>query len=137
VRSNLARIRIAISIVRSQQCPGRNKRADLLFVFPLGSGVRDPVRFLDQALESSVYGSALGPGPWNASGFRKRLDRARPLRGQARLEAYRRLDDEFMRAAPVAVFGSFVWSQYFSPKIGCKVFQAEYGFVDIGALCKK
>jgi tRNA A-37 threonylcarbamoyl transferase component Bud32 len=137
VRSNLARIRIAISIVRSQQCPGRNKRADLLFVFPLGSGVRDPVRFLDQALESSVYGSALGPGPWNASGFRKRLERARPLRGQARLEAYRRLDDEFMRAAPVAVFGSFVWSQYFSPKIGCKVFQAEYGFVDIGALCKK
>jgi ABC-type transport system substrate-binding protein/tRNA A-37 threonylcarbamoyl transferase component Bud32 len=137
VRSNLARIRIAVSVVESQDCPGKSERADLLFVFPLSSGVRDPAPFLDHALGSGIYGSPLGPGPWNEPRFRKRLEQARPLRGQARVEAYRRIEDELMRAAPFAVFGSFVWSQYFSPDIGCKVFQAEYGFVDIGALCKK
>jgi hypothetical protein len=41
-----------------------------------------------------------------------------------------------MRAAPFAVYGSGVWSEYFSPRVGCKVFQGEYGFVDLGALCK-
>jgi hypothetical protein len=34
------------------------------------------------------------------------------------------------------VFGSWVWSEYFSPRVGCKVFQGEYGVVDLGALCK-
>jgi hypothetical protein len=51
--------------------------------------------------------------------------------------AYRRLDDELMRMAPFAVFGSWLWSQYVSPKLGCKLFQAEYGFLDLGALCKR
>ena len=41
-----------------------------------------------------------------------------------------------MRAAPFAVYGSWVWSEYFSPKVSCKHFQAVYGFVDLGALCK-
>ena len=34
------------------------------------------------------------------------------------------------RAAPFAAYGSFVWSEYFSPRVGCKVFQGEYGFVE-------
>jgi hypothetical protein len=41
-----------------------------------------------------------------------------------------------MHAAPFAVYGSWIWSEYFSPKVGCKVFQGEYGVVDLGALCK-
>ena len=108
----------------------------MFFAFPVGSGERDPAPFLDQALNSSVFGSPLGPGPWNHPSFRKQLERARPLRGEARLAAYRRIDDELMRAAPFAVFGSWVWSEYSSPKVGCKLFQTEYRFVDLGALCK-
>jgi hypothetical protein len=38
--------------------------------------------------------------------------------------------------APVAVFGSFVWGEYVSPKVGCRVNQAEFGFLDVGELCK-
>jgi hypothetical protein len=136
VSSNLKRIRLAVSVLSSERCPGRYERADMFFVFPVGSSVRDPAEFLDQALNRSVFGSPLGPGPWDRASFRKQLEQARLLRGQGRLEAYRRIDNELMRAAPVAVFGSFVWSQYFSPKVGCKLFQAEYGFVDLGALCK-
>ena len=109
----------------------------MFFAFPIYSAERDPAPFLDQALGNSVFGSPLGPGPWNRASFRRQLERARSLRGDARLAAYRRIDDELMRAAPFAVFGSWSWSQYFSPKVGCKIFQAEYGFVDLGALCKR
>jgi serine/threonine protein kinase/ABC-type transport system substrate-binding protein len=137
VRSDLARIGITVSVVQAQQCPGRYESADLLFVFPLGSNERDPAPFLDQALHSSVYGSALGPGPWRSRAFRAQLERAGALRGQARTAAFRRLDEKLMRLAPLAVYGSYVWAEYLSPKLGCKIFQAEYGFVDLGALCKR
>ncbi len=93
--------------------------------------------FLDEALSSGIFDSPLGPGPWNDPTFRKQLEEARPLRGAARIAAYGRLVDELMRMAPFAGYGTYVWSQYFSPKVGCKVFLGEYGFVDLGALCKK
>jgi predicted Ser/Thr protein kinase len=137
VRSNLAAIGMTASVVRSQQCPGRFERSDLAFVtLGIGSNQRDPGALVDQALETSVYGSPLGPGPWNSSAFHAQLERARPLRGPARTAAFREIDDKLMRMAPLAVYGSWVWAEYLSPKLGCKVFQAEYGFVDLGALCK-
>jgi tRNA A-37 threonylcarbamoyl transferase component Bud32 len=135
VSLNLARIRIATSVLQSQECPGRFERADLLFV-TLGGNELDPAKFLDQALESSVYGSPLGPGPWRSAAFRRDLQRAHVLRGTARTVAFRRIQTRLTRMAPFAVYGSWVWAQYLSPKLGCKVFQAEYGFVDLGALCK-
>ena len=97
------------------------------------STVRGPVA----ATTTGTFGAPLGPGPWNSRAFRVQLDRARVLRGQARTVAFREIEDELMRMAPVAVYGSWVWAEYLSPKVGCKVFQAEYGFVDLGALCKK
>jgi hypothetical protein len=137
VSSNLRRIRLSVSVMGSEQCPGSYEHADMFFVYPIYSVERDPAPFLDQALNNSVFGSPLGPGPWNKLSFRRQVERARPLRGDARLAAYRQIIDELMRAAPFAVFGSRTWSQYFSPRVGCKLFQAEYGFVDLGALCKR
>jgi hypothetical protein len=147
VKSNLAAIRIGVRVIRSDQCPtGETRTRDrkageadfyLAVSSTLLSDVRDPAQFLDDALSSSVFGSKPPPGPWNKPSFRRRLRNAQSLRGDARREAYRRLDDELMRMAPFAVFGSWLWSQYVSPKLGCKVFQAEYGFLDLGALCKK
>jgi hypothetical protein len=113
------------------------KRADLILFSGLRSEERDPAPFLDQALtRGGSFGSALGPGMWTTAGFRERLARAAVLRGPTRSRVYVRLVDELTRAAPFAVFGSFIWSEYFSPKIGCRIFQAEYGIVDLGALCK-
>jgi ABC-type transport system substrate-binding protein/tRNA A-37 threonylcarbamoyl transferase component Bud32 len=135
VRANLAAIGMTASVVRSQQCPGRFEQADLSFV-TLGSNQPDPGVFVEQALDTSVFGSALGPGPWNSGAFRAQIERARALRGQGRTVAFRKIDDKLMRMAPLAVYGSRVWAEYLSPKLGCKVFQAKYGFVDLGALCK-
>jgi hypothetical protein len=147
VQSNLAAIQIKVRLSQSVQCPTERAqiddpkaaRADLYLAVSstLFSDVRDPAPFLDLALSHSLFGSTPPPGPWNSSSFRSQLQRARALRGPARGEAYRHLDDELMRMAPFAVFGSWAWSEYFSPKVGCKLFQAEYGFVDLGALCKK
>jgi len=143
VSSDLAGIGISVSVVASPSCPenGRYdtqmKHADLILFSGLRSEERDPAPFLDQALaRNGSFGSALGPGLWTTAGFRERLARAAVLRGPTRSRAYVRMLDELTRAAPFAVFGSFVWTEYFSPKAGCKVFQAEYGVVDLGALCK-
>ena len=136
VRADLSRIRIAASVTQSRDCPGRAPEADLTFLWPIADDVLDPGTFIDQTLTSSIYGSSLGPGPWDSKAFRSQLERADELRGGPRLAAFRQLDDQFMRMAPVAVYGQWVWAEYLSPKAGCKVFQGEYGFVDLGALCK-
>jgi hypothetical protein len=144
VSSDVARIGISVSVTASQSCPtngrydAQMKRADLILFSGLRSEERDPAPFLDQALaRDGSFGSALGPGLWTTTSFRERLARAAALRGPARLRAYVRLVDELTRAAPFAVFGSFIWSEYFSPKVGCMIFQAVYGVVDLGALCRR
>jgi hypothetical protein len=89
-----------------------------------------------QALDESVFGSPLGPGPWRAAGFQSELRQANALRGRQRLAGYRRIEAQLLRMAPLAVFGSFAWGDYVSPKVGCRLQQAEFGFLDLGALCK-
>jgi ABC-type transport system substrate-binding protein/tRNA A-37 threonylcarbamoyl transferase component Bud32 len=142
VSSNLRRIGIVVAIDQAQSCPdhydARSRSADLILFSALQNEERDPQPFLEQSLaRDGRFGSALGRGLWTSSRFRRELERARPLRGTARTAADRRLLDELMRAAPFAVYGSWVWSEYFSPKVDCRVFQGEYGFVDIGTLCKR
>ena len=124
VRSDLARIAISVKIVEGRQCGSdpAAAHADLWFrVFD--SPERDPEPFLQQA------------GPSRIRSFRRRLAHASELTGRARLEAYKRIDSELVHEAPLAVYASWVQSDYFSPRVGCKVFQGTYHFVDLGALC--
>jgi hypothetical protein len=133
-RDNLARIGMTTSVIDSQQCPGQYRRADLLFASNLGGWndlELDPAPFIEQTV-----GFPPGPGPWRRASFRREVERAHALRGTARLAAYRRIQAQLMQMAPVAVFGSFVWGEYLSPKVGCRVNQAEFGFLDIVELCK-
>ena len=90
---------------------------------------------LDQTLTQSVYGMPLAKQGWNAAAFRRGLERAQPLRGARRAAVFRRLADEFTRNGPIAIFGSWVWPEYFAPNVGCKVFQTVYAVADLGALC--
>jgi ABC-type oligopeptide transport system substrate-binding subunit len=141
VRSNLARIGIEVSVVESERClqghDPQSDRADLrLGGLQLGPADRDPAPFFDMAIGGAYNYTRPGPGPWSASAFRRRLERARSLRGAVRLAAYAGLQRDLMSSAPLAVFGNFVSVEYFSPKVGCEVFQAEYRIVDLGALCK-
>jgi ABC-type transport system substrate-binding protein len=139
VRSDLSRIGIGVSIVESQGClRGHDPKADRadLLLGGFGTPERDPAPFLEESFAAAAYGSRLGPGPWNDAAFGKRLERARTLRGDARINAYARLAEKLVRdAVPAAVYASFVGSEYFAPRVGCKLFQSAYGFVDLGALC--
>jgi hypothetical protein len=138
VRSDLARIGMTSSVIQSEQCPGKYQRADLLFATIGANELElDPGQFIDYAPDPSFYGAPLGPGPWRAAGFRAEIERAHALRGQARLVAYRRIDERLLRMAPLAVFGSYQWGEYVSPKVGCRVNQGEFGFLDLGELCKR
>jgi len=147
VRRNLARIGIRVSVLEdADQCPDnpstspKSRRADLFLVsgFPITEADdREPAQFLDQLLREGAYGTPLPAAGWDAGSFRRQLDGARSLRGPKRVPAYHRLADELTRTGPIAVFGSWIWSEYFSPKVGCKVFQGEYGITDLGSLCKR
>ena len=144
ISANLERIDIAVSVTASESCPksgrydAKVRRADLILFSSLGFDERDPEPFLEWVVKrDGSVGSALGRGLWTTPNFRKRLVRASVLSGPARTRAYARLVGELTHAAPFAVFGSFVWTEYFSPNVGCKLFHAEYGVVDIGALCKR
>jgi hypothetical protein len=137
VRSDLARIGWTASVTSSPQCPGSYRRADLLFTTISTNDLElDPEQFVDHVLGGSLYGLPLGPGPWRAASFRRELARAHALRGEQRVAAYRRIQAQLMRMAPLAVFGSFVWGEYVSPKVGCRAHQGEFGFLDLGELCK-
>ena len=140
IRSELAPLGISVSIVATDACPNRYtaeaKRADLVLSW-LGQPLEnDPEPFLDGTLATGQIGSPLGPGPWSKPSFRRRVEAARALRGSERFTVYRRLADEFMRGVPIAVFGSFAWPMYVSPKLACLTFQARYGFLDLGVLCR-
>jgi ABC-type transport system substrate-binding protein/tRNA A-37 threonylcarbamoyl transferase component Bud32 len=147
VRTDLSRIGITVSVLEDAQCPDltrpgswqKSRRADLVLVqgWPfMEFDERDPVRVLDQTLKASMYGGPVPPGWWSKRGFRNRLERATPLQGAARVAAYSKLVDELTRGGPLAVFGSWIWPEYFSPMVGCEVFQTVYGVADLGALCK-
>ena len=146
VRRNLMRIGIRVSIIHADDCGGlytsETKRADLVLAF-LGAprsgaaGESDPEPFITGALATGHVGAAIGPGPWTEPSFRRRVDRAHALGGRARLDAYRRLELELMRAAPFAVYGSNVTEEYVSSRVGCTLHQGAYGFLDLGALCPR
>ena len=124
-----------IGCVQSQHPPLH--RADLLLSsLGVGPADRDPGAFIDMAIGGAYNYPRPGPGPWSSRSFRKRLQRARALRGAGRVAAYTRLQAQLMRQAPLAVFGTYVEPEYFSPRVGCKVFQGEYQVVDLGLLCK-
>ena len=143
VRSELGRIGIRVSIVsRPAVCDSKEiatgfAHADLIIGTNVGFGPtnRDPAPFLDGAVAFGAWGSPLPPGPWSSPTFKARLANAEALSGRARVAAYRRLDAEFERMAPLAVYGAFQYDEYFGPRVGCKLFQAFYLEVDLGALC--
>jgi ABC-type transport system substrate-binding protein len=139
IRSQLAAIRIDVSIVRSN-CNQRSRydrtsRGADLIMFSGGSPVRDPAAFFSWILDGRTYGGALGRGIWSQPTFRRRVARAAALSGRARTRAYTQLVRELMRQAPYAIYGSYFDVEYFSPQARCRVFQRALGFVDLGALC--
>lgn len=137
IRANLARIGIDVQIKRSLGClngPDTKRRAaaDMALV-SVGDDWGDPLRTIKTALGRSPEAMR---GYWNDPVLRRRLELAESLRGEARIRAFAKLEETLVRdAAPFAPYGFFTSPEYFSPQVGCRIFQATYHFVDLGALC--
>jgi serine/threonine-protein kinase len=70
--------------------------------------------------------------------YRRELERAAQLRGNARAAAYRRVTLKLEReVAPFAAYATPVLPELFSARLGCRVEQPILGAVSIGALCVK
>ena len=133
---------MAVSIVAppcaaNSRYDGHSRRADLILA-SVFNPVLDPEPFLATVLaRDDSLGSALGRGLWTQRRFLARVRLVHALRGAVRLDAYRQLDRDLLRAAPIAVFGSFYEGHYFSPRVGCRIIPPGVGAVDLGALCKR
>jgi YVTN family beta-propeller protein len=69
--------------------------------------------------------------------YMRRIADASRLAGARRLRAYGELDITLAkRAAPVVAFANLTTDDFFSPHIGCQVFQPMYG-MDLAALCRR
>ena len=136
VRANLARIGIDVQIGLTQGClngpqPKKLAAADM----QLGT-VLDPEPDPSVWIKAALGLPYLAPGYWNDPVLRRRIERAGTLRGRARIAEYAQLDEALVRrAVPFAAYGGFTIPEYFSPRVGCKLFQSTYHFVDLGALC--
>jgi ABC-type transport system substrate-binding protein/tRNA A-37 threonylcarbamoyl transferase component Bud32 len=136
IRGNLAPIGIHVRIDQSLGClngpeKARVRAADMQLV-TISSSEPDASVWVKATLGTTYF----SPGYWSDPKKRLRIERANRLRGQARTKEYARLDEVLVRdAAPFAAFGAFTTQAYFSPQVGCRLFQSTYHFVDLGALC--
>jgi ABC-type transport system substrate-binding protein len=141
IRRQLARIGIAVSIT-SPPCGGDNRydansrRADLVLASDYNP-VLDPEGFIHTVVSTTFLGAALGRGLWTDPRFLARMRHAHTLGGTARIAAFRRIEDDLLRAAPIAVYGTWIGTLgYFSPRVGCRIIPPGVGVIDLAALCK-
>jgi ABC-type transport system substrate-binding protein len=141
VRANLRPIGIRVRITPSLGClRGHDPKgdvADIALTSP-GSLALDAESFLALAGgDDDGFGGNVLPRHWGRDdAFLGRLARADALQGAARDAGFAALQEEALdQGARLAVFAAFVRPEYVVPRIGCRVNQGAYRFLDLGAAC--
>ena len=77
------------------------------------------------------------PPSWGRDdAFLRRVARADALAGAERDAAFAALQEEALeKNVTLAAFASFVRPEYIAPRVGCRVTQGAYQFLDLGAAC--
>ena len=139
VRANLGRIGIRVRLEPSLDClrgpDPKRERADMSLI-TLASFDLDPLPFLSSVTgDDHAFGDPV-PNGWASPSLVAQVARADRLQGASRRQAFAALETKLARGAvPMAGFGQFVVPEYLSPRVGCRVFQGAYGFLDLGAAC--
>ena len=99
----------------------------------------DPSDFLNLYLDPNGYRPDWAPPPLTIpEAYRRQLEHAALLRGDARVQAYRRLTRKLeQQVAPFAVYSVPVLAELYSGRVTCRVEQPVLGVVDLGTLCVK
>jgi ABC-type transport system substrate-binding protein len=141
IRSELAKIGIGVSIVAPPCAPdirydANSRKADLILAATFAP-VAEPEQYVSVLLSHDVLGAALGTGLWTDPRFLARVKQAHELPQPAHDAAFHRLEHDLLRAAPVAVYGSWYDADYFAPRIGCRIRPRGVGAIDLAALCTR
>jgi ABC-type transport system substrate-binding protein len=141
VRANLRPIGIAVRIAPSLGClrgyDPKGEAADIVLLSP-SSLALDAAGFLALAGgDDRKFGGNLLPRGWGReAAFLRRLARADALPDAERDAAFAALQEEALeKSVRLAAFSSFVRPEYVAPRIACRVRQAAYQFLDLGAAC--
>ena len=95
-----------------------------------GGDTADGASFLSNMLGNDI------PGDWLPAGVAARVDRLLDLRGVERDRATSALAEELTRdVVPAVAYGNQVTAEFFSPRLGCRVFPPLGFGVDLASLC--
>jgi predicted Ser/Thr protein kinase len=139
VRANLRTIGIRVRLESSLDClrgpDPKRERADISLV-TLATFELDPLPFLAAVAGDDHLLGDFVPNGWAPPSLAARVARADRTQGVARHQAFAALEAQLRRGAvPMTGNGEFVAPEYVSPRVGCRVFQGAYGFLDLGAAC--
>jgi hypothetical protein len=129
------RIKESLACLRGPD-PARDV-ADMALISP-GSIVPDAESFLALVAGSDdKFGGNLLPREWwKDTAFARRLASADARPADERAAAFARLQEEALAGdVPLATFSSFVRPEYVTPRVGCRIVQGAYQFLDLGAAC--
>jgi len=86
--------------------------------------------------DSGFGGGALPRDWWSDVDFTRKLERADTLQGAEREAAFGELQEELLEDdVSLAAYASFVRPEYVIRRVGCRVFQSAFQFLDLGAAC--
>jgi peptide/nickel transport system substrate-binding protein len=140
VRANLRPIGIRVRITPSLAClrghDPKREVADIVLASPSSLAI-DAEAFLALAGgDDDKFGGEVLPNWGRDEGFLRRLARADALAGAERDDAFAALQEEALeKNVRLATFSSFGRPEYITPRLGCRVTQGAYNFLDFGAAC--
>ena len=141
VRANLRPIGIRVRITPSLGClrghDPKQDKADIVLASP-GTLALDAAGFLALAAgDDHAFGGEMLPRSRGRDDtFLRRLARADALPAAEREATFATLEQQLMdENVTLATFSSFVRPEYVTPRVGCRVIQGAYRFLDLGAVC--
>jgi YVTN family beta-propeller protein len=98
-----------------------------------GADFADPFTMINELFDPAF--AAVNFSRFNNPVLIARMRQAAKLSGARRLQAYVRLDEDLTRNdPPVAAWGNGTFRDFFSPRVGCQIYQPIYG-LDVGSVC--
>jgi peptide/nickel transport system substrate-binding protein len=134
-----AEIRTYDRVVQHEKAATRGEPFDVT-VEGWGADYADPYNFLNVLLDGGRIQATnnVNTSYFNDAGYNRRMEQAARLSGQARYDAYARLDADLMKnAAPMAPFINTNAKILVGENIGCYTYSVVSGSSNLVAVCRK
>jgi peptide/nickel transport system substrate-binding protein len=144
IRANLKQVRIDVRVrtfpfaVQIAKTGTRGEPFDMNLIGWFAD-YPDPYDFINILLYGKTISKTnnVNSAYFNDPTFNRRMEAASRLRGRARERAYAALDRDLVRAAPFVVFQNPTAREFVSARIGCPMFGAVVGGLNLVMLCER